>query len=81
MLYLDSVLSELPISLQDHHVALVKYSEEVEVEFLLDEYSVSTQMTSHVYKMNHIGGNTNTVKVLDWAKTYMSDYRYNLCFI
>ena len=72
------MLSELPISLQDHHVAIVKYSEEVEIEFLLDEYSVSTEMAAHVNLMNHIGGNTNTRKVLDWAKTYMSEYRYNI---
>ena len=70
--YLLSVISQLPISAAQHRVAMVKYSDTVQEEFLLDQMESSIRITDHITsQLHHMGGNTNTAGALEWTRNYI----------
>ena len=42
--YITGVIEELPVSVQEHHVAMVKYSDTVHEEFLMDRFHSREQI-------------------------------------
>ena len=70
--YLADVIRELPVSLSEQRVAMARFSDKVEVEFLMDEMSSTSSITKHIEdKLQHTGGNTNTAEALKWTQSYI----------
>ena len=74
--YITGVIEELPVSVQEHHVAMVKYSDTVHEEFLKDRFHSSEQIIRYIADhLKHVGGNTNTAGVLEWTGNYIAATR------
>ena len=77
--FLTSVISELPISSAQHRVALAKYSDTVNQEFLLDQMDSSVRIMDHITnQLHHVGGNSNTAGALEWTRNYMPSAKWVL---
>ena len=73
------MISELPISSAQHRVALAKYSDNVNQEFLLDQMDSSVRIMDHITnQLHHVGGNTNTAGALEWTRNYMPSAKWVL---
>ena len=71
--YLADLIRELPVSPNQHRIAMAQYSDSVHIEFHIDQKGTSSDMTNHIWnRMTHIGGNTNAHEALLWAKTYLN---------
>ena len=71
--YLADVIRELPVSPNQHRIAMVQYSDDLHVEFFINQMGTSSEMTKHIWNnMTHRGGNTNTNEALLWAHSYLN---------
>ncbi len=68
--YLSDVVKLLPVSSAQHRVAMVKYSDQIQEEFLMDQKTSSGDIATHIEGMKHSGGNTDIGTALYWAQQY-----------
>ena len=68
-------MTELPISEYGHQTAMMKYSEQVELEYHMNHYLSSAQVVNHIRQLQHVGGNTNTASALKWSTDYMKSMK------
>lgn len=79
--YLSDVIGDLPMSPQQHRVALATFSDNVHFEFLMGQRDADTspEVVSHILgsAMQYPrGGNTNTSTAITWARAYLNGARY-----
>ena len=74
--YLKAVVDNLPVSRDDLHVGLVKYSDDHELVFHLQQYYRTDEIGAHIERLSHMGGNTNTETALESVHTYITVPEY-----
>lgn len=59
--FVNRVISSLPVGPNKYHIALVQYSDDVYIEFQLDDYKGKTPMLNHLKKnVSYKGGSLKT---------------------